>query len=271
LGSKNQGKASVPAAQRPVSAPEVRVTYVGNAGFLIAIDDKKILIDSLFSGFPGGYTLPGDIQDKMALGLPPFDGIDLALATHSHGDHFESGLVRRFLANNPAAVFGSTPQAIASLSGFPGRVIAFQPGKNEPAADDVRGIHVEAIYLSHGAPEAGREEIANFGYLVTVNGVTLFHSGDIDAAFIGFDAFRSLRLPEKKIDVAFLQHFYLLDVPGERKLVREGIAARHIIPAHYHYTEPPLNREAVLKSYPDAIIFKAELQNWVMPRPERDR
>ena len=79
------------------AAPEVRVTYVGNAGFLIAVGDKKILIDALFSGFPGGYTLPEEIRDKMALGRPPFDGIDLALATHSHGDHFESGLVRRFL------------------------------------------------------------------------------------------------------------------------------------------------------------------------------
>ena len=106
---------------------------------------------------------------------------------------------------------------------------------------------------------------------MSVDGVTLFHSGDIDAAFIGFDAFRSLRLPEKKIDLAFLQHFYLLDDPAERKLVREGVAARHIIPAHYHYTEPPLNREAVLRGYPDAVMFKAELQSWVMPRPRKER
>jgi L-ascorbate metabolism protein UlaG (beta-lactamase superfamily) len=251
--------------------PEVRVTYVGNAGFLIAVGDKKILIDALFSGFPGGYTLPEDIRDKMALGRPPFDGIDLVLATHSHGDHFESGLVRRFLANNPSAVFGSTPQAAASLDGFPGRVIAFQPGKNQPATEDIRGIHVEAVPLSHGATPAGRAEIINYGYLVSVNGVTLFQSGDIDAAFIGFEAFRSLRLPEKKIDLAFLQHFYLLDVPDERKLIREGIAARYIIPAHYHYTEPPLNREAVSKNYPDAVFFKMELQSWVMPQPRKDR
>ncbi len=263
------GKSAPAAAETPVSTPEVRVTYVGNAGFLIAIDDKKILIDALFSGFPGGYILPQEIQDKMALGQPPFDGIDLVLATHSHGDHFESGLVRRFLANNRAAVFGSTPQAAASLSGFPGRVIAFQPKKSKPACEDIRGIRVEAIYLSHGAPAAGRAEVINYGYLVTVNGITLFHTGDIDASFIGFEAFRSLRLPEKKIDLAFLQHFYLSDVPAERKLIREGIAARYIIATHYHYTDPPLNPEAVLRNYPDAVLFKAELQSWAMPRPKR--
>ena len=50
---------------------EVRVTFVGNAGFLIMVNDKKILIDALFSGFSGDYILPREIQDKLALGLPP--------------------------------------------------------------------------------------------------------------------------------------------------------------------------------------------------------
>ena len=249
------------------TAPEVRVTYVGNAGFLIAVGGKKILIDALFVGFPGGYALPEGIRDMMAEGRPPFDGIDLALATHSHGDHFDPGQVRRFLAGHPAAVFGSTPQAVASLDGFPGRVIAFQPGKDRPAVADVRGIRVEAIPLSHGAPPAGRAEIVNYGYLVSVDGITLFHSGDIDAGSIGFEAFRALRLPEKKIDAAFVQHFYLSDVPADRRLVREGLAARYVVPSHYHYTEPPLDRETVLKNYPDAIVFAGELQSWAMPRP----
>ncbi len=248
------------------NANEVRVTFVGNAGFLITINDKKILIDALFSGFPGDYTLPREIQDKLALGLPPFDNIDLVLATHSHGDHFDASLVRRFLSNNPAAVFASTPQATALLNDFPDRVIAFAPAKNKTATAEIQGVHVEAVYLSHGAPPEGRTEILNFAYLATIDGVTLFHSGDIDSSQFSYAEFRALGLPEKKIDLAFMQHFYLGDVPAEQKLIREGIAARHIFPMHYHYTVPPMNPESVLRNYPDAILFKAELESWVMPQ-----
>jgi L-ascorbate metabolism protein UlaG (beta-lactamase superfamily) len=157
----------------------------------------------------------------------------------------------------------------ASANGFPGRVIAFQPGINTPTYQDIRDIFVEAIYLSRGAPSAGRAEILNFGYLVTVNGITLFHTGDIDASDIDFEAFRSLRWPENNIDLAFLQHFYLSDIPAECKLIREGIAARVIIPTHYQYTDPPLNPEAVLRNYPEAVLFKAELQSWAMPHGKR--
>ena len=249
-----------------MNANEVRVTFVGNAGFLITVNDKKILIDALFSGFPGDYILPREIQDKLALGLPPFDNIDLVLATHSHGDHFDASLVRRFLSNNPAAVFASTPQATALLNDFSDRVIALAPTKNKTAPAVIRGVQVQAVYLSHGAPPEGKAEILNFAYLATIDGVTLFHSGDIDISQFSYDEFRALRLPEKKIHLAFMQHFYLGDVPAEQKFIREGIAARHIFPMHYRYTVPPMDPESVLRNYPDAILFKAELENWVMPR-----
>jgi L-ascorbate metabolism protein UlaG (beta-lactamase superfamily) len=244
----------------------VRLTFVGNAGFLITINDKKILIDALFSGFSGAYILPREIQDKLALGQPPFDGIDLILTTHSHGDHFDASLVRRFLRNNPAAVFASTPQAAALLNDFSNRVITFTPTKNKTVHKDIQGVHVEAVYLSHGAPASGETEIFNFGYLVTINGIKLFHTGDIDISQFSFDEFRALQLPEKKIALAFIQHFYLTAAPAERTFIQEGIAARYIIPMHYHYTVPPMNPESVLRNYPDAILFKAELENWVMPQ-----
>lgn len=259
-------KCSAKAYAAQMHANEVRVTFVGNAGFLITVNDKKILIDALFSGFAGDYTLPREIQDKLAHGLPPFDNIDLVLATHSHGDHFDANLVRRFLSNNPAAVFASTPQATVLLNDFSDRVIAFAPAKNKTASAEIQGIHVEAVYLSHGAPPEGKTEILNFAYLATIDGVTLFHSGDIDISQFSYAEFRALRLPEKKIALAFLQHFYLGDAPAEHKLIQEGIAARHVFPMHYHYTVPPMNPESVLRNYPDAFFFKAELENWIMPQ-----
>ena len=179
--------------------------------------------------------------------------------------------MRRFLSNNPAAVFASTPQVTALLDDFSGRAIALAPTKNKTAPADIQDIHVEAVYLSHGAPPEGKTEILNFGYLATIDGITLFHSGDIDISQFRVDEFRALHLPEKKIDLAFIQHFYFSDVPAERKFIREGIAARHVFPMHYHYTVPPMNRESILRNYPDAILFKAELETWVMPQAVNDK
>jgi L-ascorbate metabolism protein UlaG (beta-lactamase superfamily) len=244
-------------------ADGLRVTFVGNAGFLVTVGDKKILIDALFTGFPGEYTLPAEIQTKLTLGQPPFDGIDLALATHTHADHFAAGLVRSFLQHNPAAVFASTPQAAAALGDGGDRVVIFTPTRNHPDSKQIKGISIKAIYLPHGPPAAGRTEILNFGYLIKINGQTLFHSGDIDTDQFSFEEFRALRLPEAKIDVAFLQHFYFTALPAERHLIQDGIAARYLIPAHYHFTVPPMDAQAIRRYYPAAILFSAELQSWV--------
>jgi L-ascorbate metabolism protein UlaG (beta-lactamase superfamily) len=247
-------------------AQEVRVTYIGNAGFLVAVGNKKILVDALFNGYPYNYKLPREIQAKLTQGLPPFDGVDLVLATHIHADHFDENLVRLFLKSHPAAVFASTPQATALLAEFGDRVIAFAPARNKPERKDIQGIHVEAIYLSHGATPAGKTEILNFGYLVSAAGVAFFHSGDVDASQFGFADFLALGIAEKKIDLAFIPHFNLTDDPAEQKFVKEGIAARYIIPMHYHYSVPPMSPDAIVRNYPAAILFTAELQSWVMPK-----
>jgi len=244
---------------------EVSVTYIGNAGFLVTAGDKKILIDAIFKGYKGFYELPENIREKIKLGQPPFDDVDLLLVTHNHGDHYDAGLVREYLTNNPKALLASTFQVTATLADFSDRVKTFSPSKGKPDRKELQGINIEAIYLPHGATEAGQTELLNYGFIVSVNGVKLFHTGDIDTQQFSFDEFRAYQLPEKKIDISFIQHFYLTNDPTERKFVLEGIRSRFIIPSHYHYTTPPLDTALVLRNYPDAVQFKEELQKWLLP------
>jgi L-ascorbate metabolism protein UlaG (beta-lactamase superfamily) len=252
------------------AAQPLQVTYVGNAGFLVQMGKKKILIDGCFRGFAGSYLLPQEIQDKLAKAEPPFDGIDLILATHAHGDHFDSELVRRHLQSSPKAVFASTRQATAPLMDLRGRVLTFEASRGKADRREVAGIHVEALYLPHGAPAAGKPEILNYGYVVSVGGFSFFHTGDIDPSQVTFEEFRAYDLPERKLDIAFIQHYCLLGDASDRRLVREGIGARRIIPSHYHLTDPPLRIAAVLGQYPDAIFFQKELDIWVGFRIDQD-
>jgi L-ascorbate metabolism protein UlaG (beta-lactamase superfamily) len=276
----NQGKSEVPATMEDLlsNAPfkfyrenseQVIVTFVGNAGFLITIGDKKILIDGTFRGYKEVYEMPADIQEKIAKAQPPFDGIDVILATHAHGDHFNADLTRQYMKNNPNTIFASTAQLTATLKDFPDRVITFYPSIGKTDLKELRGISIEAIYLPHGSYDANKTEILSYGYIVNLNGVKLFHTGDVDTQLFSFDEFRAYQIPEKNIDLAFIQHFYLTDNPSERKFVNEGIGSRFIIPNHYYYTTPPIDTEFVSSNYPDAVIFKHELQNWVMPATEQ--
>jgi L-ascorbate metabolism protein UlaG (beta-lactamase superfamily) len=244
------------------SAAGVRVTFVGNAGFLIEIGGKKILIDAIFKGFENEYLLPQHVQDALVKARPPFNDVDLILVTHNHGDHFDAAMVRQHLKNNPGARLASTDQVTSQLAEFGDRVLPLAAAAGKPVQADVAGIAVKAIYMSHGRVPEGREETINNAYLVTVAQTTFFHTGDIDASLI--DTTQPLS-PGKRIDLAFLSHFYFDGNPLARKFIKEWVDGRFIIPIHYHFTTPVYSRERVLKFYPDAILFDKELQNWTMP------
>ena len=240
---------------------DVRVTYVGNSGFLITVGDKKVLIDAMFEGFPPGYELPLAVQSSLVNAETPFDQVDLILATHDHADHFSAEMVRQHMQNNPKAVFISTTQATSQLADFGDRVIAVDPVAGAPVNAEANGIQVEAIYLSHGTPSSGSTEIFNNGYFITINGTKVFHTGD-NAALRDVVQYN---LSEQDIDLAFVPHFFLLN-SASRSILANDIMAIYVFPIHYQYTEPEYNREVVKFNYPDAIVFNMELESWFMPR-----
>lgn len=240
---------------------EVDVTYVGNSGFLIKIGDKKILIDALFKGFAGAYNLPEHIQKKLTLAQAPFNDIDLILITHAHGDHIDPDMLREHLKNNPKAIFASTQQLVDHMKDSSDRSIAFNPTKEKSDKKEIGDFSIETFLFPHG-PDS---RIINIGFLVSVNGVTLFQTGDFDNGQYTFEEFRALQLPEKKIDLAFIQHYDLRGDSLSDKFVREGISASYIFPIHYHFTTPSFDAAIVRENYPDAIIFDKELESWKMP------
>ena len=152
------------------------VTYIGKTGFLIKIGDKKILIDALYKGFTSNYAFPQKVQDKLSLAQAPFDNIDLILVTHSHGDHISPDMVKQHLQNNPKAIFASTEQMVNALNDFPDRCLAFNPTKEKSDSKVINDITIEAFYFPHRP----KSQINNTGFVVSVNGLTLFQTGHFD-------------------------------------------------------------------------------------------
>jgi N-acetylneuraminic acid mutarotase len=181
-------------------------------------------------------------------------------------------MVQQHMKNNPNAVFASTKQTVDalnsrdSLDNFHERRIGFNPSKEKSDQKDIKGITVEAFYLPHG-PDS---RIINNGFLVTVNGVSFFHTGDVDFDQFTFEEFRSYQLPEKKIDLSFIQHFYLTNDSTSKLFVTKGIGGNYILPIHYHFTTPSFDAANVKENYPDAILFDKELETWEMPENKEE-
>ena len=250
-----------PAAPTPTWTPiasstydGVRVTHVFNTGYLITVGDKRILIDALYLGHPEGILKP------VVYAQPPFDGVDLILATHEHHDHFYPELVGRYMKENPQTLFVSTGNAVDQLialdSDLRDRTIAIELSKGEREQIDVEGIGLEAIYLSHGMVG-----ILNLGFIITMDGTKLFHTGDLSPDAVHVSYLQDYGLPEEQIDVAFVPDF-LLTMEEYHTHVSEGIQPRYVIPMHYPYQDPPSGIE---DDFPNAFVFTDTMESWVLP------
>lgn len=233
----------------------VRVTYVFNSGFLITIGDRRVLIDAIYEGYPEG-TLKPILQSQ-----PPFDGVDLILATHEHVDHFSPSLVRQYMLDNPNTVFASTQGAVRQLLSLGddllGRVVPIEIAKGETRRFQVSGITVEAIYLSHGIPN-----FVNLGLIVTIGDIALFHTGDIDSDAVDVSYLQSYGLPEKRLDVAFVPHFFFTD-ESYYDHMQIGIQARYLIPMHFAgRLTPSPHFESI---FPGFFIFSESYESWILP------
>jgi L-ascorbate metabolism protein UlaG (beta-lactamase superfamily) len=240
------------------------VTYVGNEGFLISSDGKKILVDALHRIEMSPETLA-----LLENARPPFDGIDLVLVTHNDPDHFHAETVGRHLANNPEALFVSTYQAVADLqAGYEGwdeikeRVASVQLEPQGSLQQTFNDIPVEMIELPHGDPSL--QPPLNLGFIITLGKHKLLHTGDLVPAAVDLAYLQAYDLPGKHIDVLFMSHLMLLD-QSYHSFLEQAFPARYLIPMHLHPVRDRLNYDTISGYFPDAIIFRTELASWLMP------
>jgi L-ascorbate metabolism protein UlaG (beta-lactamase superfamily) len=237
----------------------IEVTFIGNAGFMMTIGDKKILIDALFER----PAIPRGVAGPLETAQAPFAHVDLILTTHSHSDHFSAEKVYSHLESNPEAVFVSGQDAV-SMVNMLGAVqdrtipIRLQQTAGEKTHLVVDGIGLECIYFSHGG------DILNLGFVITAEGRRVFHPGDMVPESVSVAELQRHGLPDKQIDVAFVAH-YMLVTEGDHAHVTEGIQADYIVAMHYRFTIPPPDYDLIASHFPDAIVFHESMESWVMP------
>lgn len=189
----------------------IRLTYLGHAAFYLQGEKARIVIDPFLSGNPLAKVKPSDIE------------VDYVLISHGHGDHIGDGVeiakanqativapfeLANYCANRGAQVH---PMHIGGAHTFPFGRVKLTIAHHSSAAPD--GTYT-------GNP---------VGFLVTMEGKTLYHPGDTglfyDMKLIG---------EMNTIDVALLPigDNFTMGIEDAVKAA-EFLQAKMAIPMHY--------------------------------------
>ncbi len=190
----------------------VRLRGLGQAGVAVEGGGRRLLIDPYLSDWlerPGPANPEPVTRARPAPVAPEeIEPPDLVLCTHEHPDHLDPGTVAVLARRSPATTFvvplPLTGQ-LAELGVAPDRIL----GVAVDTEYEVAGVSVLAIPSAHAfAPgsfggytywldDQGRHRAV--GYVVSVGGVRLYHSGDT-VYWPGMDE----RLAELSVDVGVL-------------------------------------------------------------------
>jgi len=188
-----------------------RITYLGHSAFLLEGRDGRIAIDPFLTGNPLARVKPEAIR------------VDHILLTHGHGDHLGDALQIAeangavIIAPNELAIYCAN-QGAKTHAMHIGGARAFPFGR------------VKLTIAHHGSMAPDGTYTGNpCGYLVSMEGKTLYHSGDtglfLDMKLIG---------EMNRIDLALLPigDNFTMGIEDAVKAA-EFLQARLYVPMHY--------------------------------------
>lgn len=231
----------------------LEVTYIGNEGFMISMGGTTLLIDALSSS--EYYVSPSDTTvAKMIDGIPPFDDIACFLVTHGDADHFNAGMVSRFLLKHPAVQFIADTVVCSRLTRDTTTGRSYS-GINATLGQmrTIRGerADIEVLRLPHG----GNPDISNLAFLVRSNGYTFFHVGDAKLTF-SEEYLRSIDWKSYNVDLLFIEYF---DRSSEAESIMENlIRPKRVILMHIPPGEEDRIQGEAAKMRPPTVVFRRE-------------
>lgn len=223
----------------------LEITYIANAGFLIESNHKKVLIDALINSGYNNYLTPSDtVELTIEKGIKSFSNANLLLFTHNHADHFDVQKVVKYLGSKSENIIIAPSLVINSIKNkkdisFSDNQLVEIPDYDQYGIDTtIQGIKIKSFFLQHD----NRINIQNVGYLIEIEGIKVFHTGDN----IGFNKneYEKMKLQNKSIDLAILNFYGFWESKEQRDFTKKNINPKNIVLMHI----PPKEIETVKDS-----------------------
>jgi len=246
-------------AEKVKKRSTLELSFIANEGVMVSSGKSKVLIDALFDKPHPNYNAPTDeILEKMLKGKPPFNGINLVLATHNHADHFEPSVNAEFMENHPESILIAPIDAVTALKEnsknwekIQSRVISLDLEVGETSQKNISGITVKAYRTLHSGDRGSPD---NLMYLIEIEGWHILHEGDSDGKP---ETFIKFGLGKETIDLA-LVHFWFPLSPGGAKILQEILKPEHIGLIHLPIrleNDAPGKIDMVRKYYKDIFLL----------------
>jgi L-ascorbate metabolism protein UlaG (beta-lactamase superfamily) len=229
----------------PKEDDELRVWWLGQSGFLVRINDARVLLDPYLSDSLtrkyAGTDKPHVRMTRRVLAPERLTGISAVTSSHMHTDHCDAETLRSLLAANPGMKI-IVPEANRTAVAERVNVAADSLiGLDDGMSVTVAPFEFHAIAAAHN--DLARDTDGHhlyLGFVVRCGGWTIYHSGDT----LRYDGLTE-KLRRFSIDVA------LLPINGDRPERRvagnldgaqaaqlaHDMGARCVIPCHYDMFE----------------------------------
>ncbi|MFE2185881.1 MBL fold metallo-hydrolase [Streptomyces sp. NPDC059455] len=251
---------------------EVALWWLGQAGFALRHRDSLILIDPYLSDTLAhkyrGTLFPHRRMHPAPVAPDAIRGVTAVLCTHGHTDHMDPGTIRALLPHNdPRFVVPRAERTRALERGVPATRLT---GTNAGERIELDGITIEPVPAAHERLEQDEAGDHRFlGYVLTIAGIRIYHSGDC----VPYDGQREL-LRDLRADLALLpvngRDAYRTDngVPGnftvrEAAELCEAAGIPHLLCHHFglfdfNTVDPDQAR--------DELRRRATPPSWTVPR-----
>lgn len=174
-------------SQGPSQLGKVEITYVQNSGWIVKTSGHVLVFDYV-DAIPGIEPLPPEADSVLeAIDARPL----IVFASHQHADHYSPAILEWVKAKEPVSV-------------------DYVLGWTEPALPNARMTKPRESFSVKGVSvKTTASTDQGVGFLVTVDGVTLYHAGDharwADGSAEAFEAeIRWLETEGARIDIAFV-------------------------------------------------------------------
>lgn len=158
------------------------------------------------------------------LSISQADVADLILITHPHGDHFSPADIDKITGPNTIII----APADCIYAGIYGQRITLLPGEEYRVNHNIK---IKAVPAYNIIKTWFHPKSSNWvGYLITINGVTIYHAGDTE------------RIPEMKditCDIAMLPlgQTYTMNSVADAAESAKDVKAKVAIPMHFDFYE----------------------------------